>query len=787
MKRSPAATLLVLLAFASMPTALGSMVRRVTSAGFGHETAQLQADDVPVRSRFASRSQIAFLAEEAFDGLERESNNWALYGGIGAGILACIGGTAFAMAGTKNSADQKEEEAREVVLGSQAAKNADMDAEKLVKTVAKRAVQMVGPKLAKANMVKGILEQHVYGFPLKAQAFLASEMYSTVGAVLKEMEAEEAMVMFGMGSDGSISVPPMSVLLAGLLSPVILSVSFFIHLLQVVVVLVPVAAMAGWAIWNDQETLMSCAVPGMWIWIYAIGALATILAIAHCISMASIASGKAQIHQKAEEMKDEILEAVGDGELTVEECRKIFLVSSVLLEHALMVEDNLRRSVWRNVIGMGTIAWFLLTIWNFWIVLIYTFVPGVVAFHPSAKEVAGDDYCGAWATVFTARLTCVLALLFVVFNMISMMQYISDQLVTSEGYFAGILGQAKKFDQSSVGVPVMQTMVKAFLLRGNGDTLASHIAHASNQQAALEDERDRLQSVKESLEGRIAGHKSEANQLRKELGLEEVIDAPTGPSMADKAAAMGDKVRGHADAASAAAREAGQMAEDAVADAKLRAAELEKVTREELENLIKKIMDAAEQVRNSEAVRQAIEQAEKAKEQAEQAAAMAQDPEVRARLLAEAQEAAERAAEAGMKQAEELKKQAQELAEQGMAQAEELKKQAQVLAEQGMEAAEKLANTPEAKAALAEAKKAMEAGKAHAEKAVEKGKEVVEKGKEAAEAAANSPEAQKAMKDAEKAVKEGKKAAEKASKEVSAAASQAVKQPKKSPKTSPRS
>ena len=139
------------------------MARRVTSAGFGHETAQLQADDMPVRSRFASRSQIAFLAEEAFDGLERESNNWALYGGIGAGILACIGGTAFAMAGTKNSADQKEEEAREVVLGSQAAKNADMDAEKLVKTVAKRAVQMVGPKLAKANMVKGILEQHVYG------------------------------------------------------------------------------------------------------------------------------------------------------------------------------------------------------------------------------------------------------------------------------------------------------------------------------------------------------------------------------------------------------------------------------------------------------------------------------------------------------------------------------------------------------------------------------------------------------------------------------------------------
>jgi len=712
MKRSPAAMLLALLV-SMMPTALGAMVRRVSAVGFGHEatTGLLQAGDIHETSRFASRSQIAMLSEEALRRLE-DNTNYALYGGIGVLVLAGIGGAAFVL---KRKGEEKEDvEAREVkVVVSGKAASADMDAEKLMKTVAKRAVQMVGPKLAKANMVRGILESHVYGFPHKAQAFLSAEMYNTVGAVLKEMEAEEAMVLFGMGADGSISVPPASVLLAGLLSPVVLTVSFIVHLSQVVVVLIPVACMCAWAVWldNTNGTLNSCAVPGLWLWMYAMGALATILAIAHSVAMGMIASGKAQIRAKADEMRDEIIEAVGDGELSVAECRKLFLVSSVLLEHALMVEDNLRRSIWRNVIGLGTIAWFLLTIWNFFIVLVYTFVPGVVAFHESAREVAGDDFCGAWASVLTARVTCVLALLFVVFNMMSILQYISDKLVTNESYFKGVLDTAKKFDNSSIGVPVMQVMAKAFLLRGNSDTLASHITQASDATSAHEKERDRLQHLKESLEARIQGHKSEASQLRKEMGIPEEPEAEAGPSWSDKA------------------KEAGESAQQAVEDAKAKAAEIEKVTREELDNLIKKIMAAAEQVRNSEAVRQAIEQAEKAKEQAEEAARMAQDPEVRARLYAEAQEAAEKAAQAGLAQARELSAQAQELG----AQAQEAASSGLAQAQQ---AAEQLAASPEVQKAREQAEQAIKAGAAAAKEGVRAGEEAAEKAsKEVSEAA----------------------------------------------------
>lgn len=696
-----------LLAMVSMvPAALAAAVQPLP------EASHLQAD--VELSRPLLRGHIALMAEEALRRVEDSTTTYAIYGGIGFLVLAGIGGAAFAM--TRKPAEPKEgaEDAKEaaaapsetiVVAGEEKKDAGSMDAEKLMKTVAKRAVQMVGPKLAKANAVKGVLENHVFGFSGKAQAFMASELYSTVGALLKEMEAEEAMVLFGMGSDGTISVPPMSVLLAGMLSPVILSVSFFIHLSQVAVVLIPVASLCAWAIWHDitEGTLYGCAVPGLWLWIFAIGGLAAILALAHIAAMVMIKQGQSAIRAKADEMKDEIVEAVGDGELSVDEIRKLFLVSSVLLEHALKVEDDMRRSVWRSVIGLGTIAWFILTIWNFFIVLVYTFVPGVVAFHASAAEVAGDDFCGAWASVLTARLTCVLALLFVIFNVISMIQYISDQLVTSEGYFKGILESAKKFDQSSIGVPVAQVMVKAFLLRGNSETLASHIANANNVTQGLEDERDRLQNLKESLEGRIGAHKAEASALKKEMGIVEE-EVQQGPSWADQA------------------KEAGAAA---VEEAKAQAAALEKMTREELEVLLNKIMEAAEQVRNSEALKQAMEQAEQAKalaeEKAAQAKALAEDPEALKAAMEEAKAAAAEGMEQAKAAAQEGMAQAQEAAQAGMAQAQEAadKVMASEAVQQAKAQAEALASSD-----------AVQQAKAQAEQAVAKGKEAATKASE---------------------------------------------------------
>jgi len=627
--------------------ALAAAVRHVPGAG--QAAGMLQVGDMPESSRpLLTRSHMAFLAEQALHRLEDSTTTYAIYGGVAVLVLAGIGGAAFAM--TRKKADKSVEEGKDAEavaapveaaapaaeLKPNAEKPVTMDAEKLMKTVARRAVQLVGPKLSKAYKAKTVLESHAYGFPIKARAFLAGEIYSTVAGLLRELEAEEAMLLLGLGT-GNVSVPPMSVLLAGLLSPVILSVSFFVHLAQVIVVLIPVTAMCAWALYHDMSagTLMGCGVPGLWLWMWIMGVLAAVLAVAHTASMVMLSNGKASIRAKAEEMKGDLVEAVGDGELDINEIRKLFLVSSALLQHALYVEDNMRRSIWREIIGLCTCAWFLLSVWNFFIVLLWTFVPGVVAFHASAAELAGDDYCGAWASVLTARITCVLALLFVVFNMISMTQYISDKLVTSESFHKGMLDSAKKFDSSSIGIPVMQVMVKAFLLRGNTETLASHIGQAKATTSALEEEYDRLLSQKESLEGRIEIHRQEASQLKKEAGIEEEPEE----SWTDQA------------------KEAGTQA---VEEAKAQAAALEQLTRQELEALLNKVMEAAQQVRNSEALKVAMEHAELAKEQAKLAAAAAQDPEALKAMAAKAQQAAQE----GLAQA-------QDAASSGLAQAQQ--------------------------------------------------------------------------------------------------------------------
>merc|ERR1719188_2145949 len=83
-----------------------------------------------------------------------------------------------------------------------------------------------------------------------------------------------------------------------------------------------------------------------------------------------------------------------------------------------------------------------------------------------------------------------------------------------------MIGQAKKFDESAGGFPVMQTLVKAFLLRGNGDSIKDQIAQSYNRKYALEQEAGELESKIASLQARIDGHKAEAAYLKKEQGLD---------------------------------------------------------------------------------------------------------------------------------------------------------------------------------------------------------------------------------------------------------------------------
>jgi len=485
-----------------------------------------------------------------------------------------------------------------------------VDFERMLKLLAKRAAQQVGPKVAKAHSVRGVLMGHLLSLRTN---FVKDEALSTLGTVLREAGAEEFMLLLNPSASAAANLPPVSILLAGLLSPVVLTISLIIHLSQVFLVLIPTLALCIWAIYIDRNTLAGCAVPTIQVWVFAQAAIALILMVAHLMMTAAIQSSKSSINTKVEGMKDRLREAVSDGELSIDEIRELLIIVSILLEHSLVEEDKLRRSVWRSVIGYGTMVWMATVLWTFVIVLGWTFVPGMVAFHAAAAGVAGDDFCGAWATVFTARLTCVLSLLFLLFNTLSVVQFISDRLVTSESYSAAVLSHARAFDQTMLGLPVVETFVKAFLLRGTGESFKAQIAVSRGQSQALEKQRDALSAKAEELSRRIKSYEEEAAALKKEAGLKDE-DAETQAQL------------------------------QAYVDSEVaRAKQIEKETKEEIDRLYEKMVAAAANIRNQSldamtaAQKQAAEGLESAQQAAGQAAASGADLAAQARQQAEQQ------------------------------------------------------------------------------------------------------------------------------------------------------
>merc|ERR1712060_29098 len=129
--------------------------------------------------------------------------------------------------------------------------------------------------------------------------------------------------------------------------------------------------------------------------------------------------------------------------------------------------------------------------WTFVLTIGWTFVPGVVAFHPSAEQVAGESFCGAWATVFTARLSCVLTIVFFFPNFLTVVRWLTDNILHSPGFCTRILEKAKFVDDNLMGLPLTQVLVKAFLLRGTSEVASVQLAVTLHDKEQLQ--RDRVQ------------------------------------------------------------------------------------------------------------------------------------------------------------------------------------------------------------------------------------------------------------------------------------------------------
>jgi len=442
--------------------------------------------------------------------------------------------------------------------------------------------------------------------------------------------------------------------------------------------------------------------------------------------------------------------------------RDEFVGNTIVLQEALLIENGIRNSFWNNVVGLATFGWVISTIWNLVLVVGWTFVPGVVAFHPAAAEVAKDEYCGAWMTVLVMKINVLLAVLFLFFNLATVAKWVCDCMIESQSFQKSVLDQAKAMDRAATGLPVIELLVKAFLLRGSSDTLNSRLSKIQSSKSVCEQEKADLERKLAAVTSEIGTNAAEEQAIKataKEQGGDIAEQVSNLVGLTDEVEAW--KARG----------------DQALEEAEEKAKAVQAATTKAIAELWEKIMEAVNAVQNSETAKALIAKAHEAEAlleaKAREAMETIQDPEFLNKLNAAAEQAAA---------------QAKEMADQAIAAAKdpELQKKLNQMAHDAMEQAQKaaeevaaVANDPEKRKELQEkAQQAMEQAQAAAMKAAAdiQDPEMQRKMKEAAQNAMDQAQlaAQSAIAAAQdpELAKKLKEAAEKAMEDAQALAKQ---------------
>lgn len=444
----------------------------------------------------------------------------AVGGGLVLGALIASAVVYFSFKGKDESEDKTEEaaeETQEIVATGAPGEDKPVDYEEMLRLLAKRVSEACNPQVAKGQAMKRILETRAENFTGKAKAFVMNELNGTASALMQALESEESALLLDMDSAIASYFPPLSVLLAGLLSPTILAFSYWNHIAQVAVVHLPMLLLCLWASYEDW-THECFGIPTIYTWIYCQAVVAGVLVTGHLVLAMKVKSGQDALKERSEAMRCRLESAKQhmDGEgMGLSDVRELFVCSSVLLQQALLAEEQVRRSFFNNVVGIATLASLIMTAWDIVLVFGWATVPGQLAFHPAAKAVVKpEDFCGAWASIIVLRVACLLSTLFVLFNMFEAGQWFADRALHSEGYTSGMMKKAQKFDGGNLGIPVAQTLVKAFLLRTEEDLSSAQLAVASNDRDVLQRERAELKSKIDSLEVRIGACTKEFTTLQ---------------------------------------------------------------------------------------------------------------------------------------------------------------------------------------------------------------------------------------------------------------------------------
>merc|ERR1719253_1329042 len=119
------------------------------------------------------------------------------------------------------------------------------------------------------------------------------------------------------------------------------------------------------------------------------------------------------------------------------------------------------------------------------------------------------------------KINVLLAILFLTLNLATVVKWVCDCMIESEGFQTTVLNQAKKMDANATGLPVIELLVKAFLLRGGSDTLNARLAKVSTTKAAVEKERAALEAQLTAIAaeiGTVAAEEESIKATAKETG-----------------------------------------------------------------------------------------------------------------------------------------------------------------------------------------------------------------------------------------------------------------------------
>mmetsp|Transcript_20556 Transcript_20556/g.66590 ORF Transcript_20556/g.66590 Transcript_20556/m.66590 type:complete len:1005 (+) Transcript_20556:90-3104(+) len=611
----------------------------------------------------------------------------------------------------------------------------DMSASDIFQTTGKRMLEQFQEKMEAGSRSREIVETEVNGFQEKAKVFLINELNSTAKALLKAVDEEEASMLLEFNQSVESSFPPFSVLLAGVMSPAILGLSVVGHFVQLFGLFLPIALGTGWAAWEDFGS--HCDIPTMAGWTYFTFATTLLLVLAHGILGFTLYNGQKALKAKNQEITDRLAHNAADGDTSVSDMQEIFIGSTVLVQEALLLEDSVKRSFWRTLIGPCTLLWMIAVIWNFVLVVGWTFVPGQISFYAAAGEASKGAFCGSWASVFVARVVVLLTPLFFFINFVAIIQWVIVTLLNSEAVSSAVLSAAQDFDNQNTGIPVVEILMKAVLLRGSEDIYPAKLTVALGEALRLSQEQRDLEAQLKDVESKILMGESQRQAM-------ESAAEKNGANIQENLEIL-EKV-GEDDMLSWKTR-----GQELAKEAERKAGEGGKIATDELDKIATYATELAAKIRNSEMYKDAVEAAKRASEQAQIAAA----------------KAAEEAAAAAIA--------AQEMAAEGLAQA-----------QAGIDAAVEYAQSDEAQAALVQAKGMAQQRLEEAQDAAKAGIEYAQSEEAQAAFAKAKDKAQQKLTEAQDAAKAGieyaqsqeaqaavKKASEQAQSAATTAAAQA--------------